>query len=68
MAKFYTYKCQLHLPLGVDASSPSFVLAPTNNVEVDERSTPQLPRITCMQTPITEERSKKLWRLEFPDP
>ena len=37
------------------------------NIEVDERSTTQLPRITYMQTPITKERSKKIWRLEFLD-
>ena len=41
---------------------------PDENVEVDETSTPQLPRITCMQTPIIEREKKKLWRLEFPNP
>ena len=33
-------------------------------VEVGEWSTPQLPRITWMQTPVIEERSRKLLRLE----
>lgn len=27
-------------------------------IEVDERSTPQLPRITYMRTPITEKRNE----------
>ena len=29
-----------------------------NTAEVDERSTPQLPRTTCMQTPVTEREIK----------
>ncbi len=37
-------------------------------VEVDEKLTPQLPRITCIQTPITEREKQKLWSLEFSNP
>ena len=38
-----------------------------DNVEVYERSTPQLPRITYNQIPTKEREEKKLWRLESPD-
>ena len=36
-----------------------FLFNTTPDVEVDERSTPQLPIITCMQTPITEREKHK---------
>ena len=30
------------------------------HVKIDEWSTPQLPRIICMQTPVTEEKQKAI--------
>ena len=35
-------------------------------VEVDKESTPQLPRITYMHTPVTEERSQKIMEARIP--